>query len=491
MRSQSTILNAAGTAELHAAYQIVATGKLSEVEAAAKKSSGVALALLRGVAAQYNGDVDRAISLLQRQIAKVPLREKAFVADVLAPIFVMRHDATRVRALSAILKEAGWSSSAHAFLSLMEAEADNRASASEHMNTAMKLLDQENDDVIRFRVLQRLALSAFYLKRYDESIDLAFASAAISSRLGAWRAASSGYSIAYTIHYTVTGNLGEADRLARLCTEAARKSDDLSFIHTYTVVEFELAAQFGDDGRINLLQSEMQRRPLPQQYAERFPLRFSQALVLGASDSVAMRSVLQVLLDTPGLSQGQRAMSLAAIAVSFAAENDDHQSRKFIQVSLSQLGRAQTSDPAYERADRRMARAFAAVACSMIGDHVHGRRILATGESKTGHGENHLPEYALETLERREGYGALSGAVRVCRLAIAQRSKLIPPAGLTPAELEVLRLFACGYNAVKIAKETKRSVNTIYNHSRAILEKLDASRVGEAVAIARSRGLTL
>jgi DNA-binding NarL/FixJ family response regulator len=60
---------------------------------------------------------------------------------------------------------------------------------------------------------------------------------------------------------------------------------------------------------------------------------------------------------------------------------------------------------------------------------------------------------------------------------------------LTSAEVEVLHLLGRGWTAGRIAQETQRSVNTVYNHTRSILGKLDASRSAEAVAIARERGL--
>jgi DNA-binding NarL/FixJ family response regulator len=84
---------------------------------------------------------------------------------------------------------------------------------------------------------------------------------------------------------------------------------------------------------------------------------------------------------------------------------------------------------------------------------------------------------------------ALRGIGRVFAATFALRHDLEPPAGLTNAELEVLRLLGRGWTAGRIARETARSVNTVYNHTRSILSKLEASRAAEAVAIARERGL--
>ncbi len=79
----------------------------------------------------------------------------------------------------------------------------------------------------------------------------------------------------------------------------------------------------------------------------------------------------------------------------------------------------------------------------------------------------------------------------VVETALEQRRAATVPAGLTPAEFEVLRLLGNGWSAGKIASETRRSVNTVYNHTRSILAKLDAGRASEAVAVARRRGLLM
>ncbi|HEY6234627.1 MAG TPA: LuxR C-terminal-related transcriptional regulator, partial [Candidatus Elarobacter sp.] len=112
----------------------------------------------------------------------------------------------------------------------------------------------------------------------------------------------------------------------------------------------------------------------------------------------------------------------------------------------------------------------------------------AARESRNGEGEDGLPARMRSgTLDQAPL--ALRGVGRVFATAYAQRRDLEPPAGLTSAEVEVLELLGRGWAAGRIARETQRSVNTVYNHTRAILSKLDATRAAEAVAIARDRGL--
>jgi DNA-binding NarL/FixJ family response regulator len=124
----------------------------------------------------------------------------------------------------------------------------------------------------------------------------------------------------------------------------------------------------------------------------------------------------------------------------------------------------------------------------MLGDEVRARRILDAHESRAGEGEELLP-----ALVRADNTDAADHRVRgvaaVLRHAWHERRRGDVPADLTDAEMSVLTLLGQGWSAGRIAAETGRSVNTIYNHTRSILSKLDASRAAEAVARARALGI--
>jgi DNA-binding NarL/FixJ family response regulator len=65
-----------------------------------------------------------------------------------------------------------------------------------------------------------------------------------------------------------------------------------------------------------------------------------------------------------------------------------------------------------------------------------------------------------------------------------ERAEQVPPPKLTDREMQVLKLVAKGMNNRDIAKELFISENTVKNHVRNILEKLQIHSRMEAVMIA-------
>jgi DNA-binding CsgD family transcriptional regulator len=286
----------------------------------------------------------------------------------------------------------------------------------------------------------------------------------------------------------VTSDFEQADRFARLWHAAAVRSRDRSFEQLALVAEYELAVQFDDRERIGSLERTIQERRLPQQYSEHFAFALSYALVRGSSDLTAMRTLLQVLQATHDRSRGEWAICSALIAVSRAAAFDDDEARRHIREAISHLGRALRHDRAYEKYYRRLTRVCVAAACVLIGDDVRADRTVAVAEAQTSHEMGRIP-----MLIRRSRWSDFPrpqrGIARVFSMAAQQRRSAAIPARLTPAEFEVLKHLADGWSAGKIARATDRSVNTVYNHTRSILSKLEASHASEAVAIARERGV--
>jgi len=472
------------------AFRVAATGSRQTLERALLSSLPPKATLYRGLISQYQGDVEGAIRILRRLVTELQGVDRAAVADILAPLHVMRHETDAVLNLADAIDGGGWKASAHAFRALAYADNGNRDSARRHMIISRQALMNENDDLVRARVLQRLASTAFYLHEYENALDIALASANLSCALGASRTAAADYSIAYIIESGVHGNFGEAVRYASLLTRVTLESEDASLIHQARIAEYELAVQSADMTRVESLEDLITRRMLPQQYRERYAFALSYALVRGAKDLVAMRTLLITLRDAPGRSRGQWSLCSALIGISLAAEHDDPGATRNITDAIKTLGRQLAKDPVYEQYYRRLARSTVATAYVLLGNDALADRTMQANESLNGRGELQLPALMQSGLLHNAPID-VRGIANVFELAQTRRRAMMPPAGLTVAEFEVLRLLGKGWSAGRIALETQRNVQTIYNHTYAILGKLDASRASEAVAIARSRGLII
>jgi DNA-binding CsgD family transcriptional regulator len=475
------------------AFELAAVASRTELRRALRefRVGSTSYAILSAIGQQYEGDVAGAVRTLRYALRKSEASERCEVADLLAPILVMRErpeEREEIRALADVLVSGGWTASGQSFHAMVAVQAGDRTEARRQHEAASAALSDEESEILRGRVLQRLARVSALLHDYDVALDLAAASADVCRRAGAWRAASAAYSIAYHVHQSVTGDVFEADRCIRLVCECARKSEDVSFERAGLVGEFEIAVQLGNADRALSLDRAIKSRLLPEQYFEHFTYVYSSALLRGTSDLRGMRSMLQILRDGPTRSRGEWSLCTALIALAEAAEGDDEAARRSFRAACTQLGRLRASDPAHERRHRRLARAVLCTAGIMVGDDVRARRILEARESRGGEGEEYLPQ-----LTRLENTDAIDPRVRgiaaVLQHAWRERRRGAVPADLTEAEMSVLALLGQGWSAGRIASETGRSVNTIYNHTRAILSKLDASRAAEAAARARTLGI--
>ncbi len=438
--------------------------------------------LLDGVGALLDGDVDGAVRLLRHVVKRGPADIAAAAADFLGPIFAMRHVHDEVIHVAGVLEAGGWDASASVFRAVEAADRGDRQSARRHCDAAEHALLSDVDPVVEVRVLQRIARTAYFLGDHTRALNVALRSARSAERLGAWHTAAAAYSVAFNVYHDVLGDFAEADHYVGLFRAAATKTDDASLLQPALVAEFTVAVQIGDVERVPRLERQLRSLCLPEQYQENYPLTLAHAMVLGATDLAAMSTVLAVLRDTGGRSRAQAALCGALIALAHAARRHDDAARGEVLAAISRLGRFSAIEPAYEQRLRRLSRATVAVVCDLLGDHVRAARTLAVHEVDSDRG---IRELARGTGDIEAG---LRGMHRVYENARASRATNEPPAKLTNTELEVLNLLGRGWSAGRIAHETGRSVNTVYNHTRSILGKLEAARAPEAVAIARHRG---
>lgn len=466
------------------AFHVAVTGTRSAVRQAAREYPRGApeRRMLDAVGAQLDGDVDGAVRLLRQVVNRGPTAVAAAAADLLGPILVMRHATDELIDLADVLETGGWHASASIFRALAAADIGDRHAARDRCAAAELALSNESDAIVEVRILQRVARTAYFLGDHARALNLAVRSARLAEKLGVWRTAAAAYSIAFNVQHDVLEDFAEADRYVRLWREAASKTDDASFLQPALVAEFTVAVQIADHDRIPELERNLRSLGLPEQYKEYYPLTLAHAMVRGVADLAAMGTVLAVLRDAGGRSRAEWALCTALIALGRAGYRDDDAARGEVRAAIARLGRSIVAEPAYEQRLRRLARATVAVACDLLGDHVRAARTLAAREAVSNDG---IRELARGTGDVAPG---LRGMRRLYDSARALRAANEPPAKLTNSELEVLHLLSRGWSAGRIAQETGRSINTVYNHTRSILAKLEAARATEAVAIARHRG---
>ncbi len=118
--------------------------------------------------------------------------------------------------------------------------------------------------------------------------------------------------------------------------------------------------------------------------------------------------------------------------------------------------------------------------------HEHGRMLLARGRLEDrARAESLLASAA--ALAEEIGMAALVARIRA--LGSARLTQVALPDGLSPREIEILRLVARGLSNREIGGELTISEHTAANHVRSILRKTGSVNRTEAASYAHRRGL--
>jgi ATP/maltotriose-dependent transcriptional regulator MalT len=474
-----------------AAFYACALGSYDDVKtmlARADRTSTAGL-LLAATAWQCEGDVLRAESTLRRAAETVPEAERPYVVDMLAPLMISRGVFTRAAMLLGTVRSPKLELGRAALQTVIDA-ANGAVACSEERATAIRdALTQLDDDVLRLRIHQRLALAAYWRRDTADALDNVAEGLRAAKLLGAHRFSVTLHSVAYATHQTCTGDVEAAWRHAAALTEAAALGGDASYQAWGRVTLYELAAERGDDDELAEARAALEAEPLPEQYRERFPAGVADALRLAwRGDFGTARNVLTVLKDTAGRTDGERALCRALIALSSLALGDDDAARRFSRQAISGSARPDRHLAAHELRYHRLARAMACATGEIVGDLVRGRRAAAAHFLR---GDRNiavlaaLPSGAHPASIPRSvrGYG------RVLLLA-RERFEQRPSTGpLTSMELEVLRLVDSGRKAPEIAALLDRSPHTIRTHLRNVSSKLETHGRIETLARARQLGV--
>jgi len=152
---------------------------------AGRRTSGTAL--LRSAAELRSARRDRAVVRLEAALVASPPRERAYVADLYAPLLMAERGLDDVLALLEGYVPRELRAGDHALRSMALAMAGRRGAARDHRSQSIELL--QGRTILPARVWQRLATAAFFLDEPDGAIDAARRSVRLALRLHDYRTA--------------------------------------------------------------------------------------------------------------------------------------------------------------------------------------------------------------------------------------------------------------------------------------------------------------
>jgi DNA-binding NarL/FixJ family response regulator len=178
--------------------------------------------------------------------------------------------------------------------------------------------------------------------------------------------------------------------------------------------------------------------------------------------------------------------ALQALAEAVVGERTSAAKHARNAIALSALG--ESSEVAYERRYRMLARGIAAcvLVLVLVGDVVRARRAIAV-RALDGHEEIRM----LMRVAAGEASALIPKRIRGYAVAIecareANRGSSFSP--FTSSEKLILTMLAQGLTAPEIAQQLGRSVHTVRKHTRAIVEKMRVSGRVAAIHAARKQG---
>ncbi|MBV9408808.1 MAG: hypothetical protein JO164_08280, partial [Candidatus Eremiobacteraeota bacterium] len=331
--------------------------------------------MLSAVAYQCEGDVLRADAMLRRAAESAAAEERPYVVDLLAPLLISRGLFTRAASVLGTTDSQTLKIAREALQAVIDAANGAIHLSEERVATVRDALLRLDDDVLRLRLRQRLALAAYYRSDAVEALEQAVEGVRLARLLGTHRFACYLHAVAYATHYTWSGDFDAAWRSALAMGEEAHLGGDVSHAAIARVAQYELATERADDARVIAARAALDSNPLPEQYRERFAAGIADVLRLGwAGEFATCRNVLTVLKDMTGRTDGERALCRALLALTSAALSDDDAARRFSRQAISNSARPEKKIVAHELRYRRLARALASVAGDFIGDVVRGSR---------------------------------------------------------------------------------------------------------------------
>jgi DNA-binding CsgD family transcriptional regulator len=479
---------------IESAYAVGTRGLLVEVQhhldrfTAVQRMRDPAALSLRGMRAVLVGDVPTGIAVLRRATEHTHGFTRQYLVDLLVPLLVMTEDLDAAeRLLDAETDVVDDLQAAYlGSRSVIAARrGDDHASlvyAAEAVSAARQL-DEPN---MVARVLQRVALAAFFREDYTTAQERALEAARTFERIGAFRHAALAYSILYAIAYGVIGSPDVARLYAARMTTNGERAGDVSVQQMGLVAQMDIAAEGGDQKRLGSIRARLLANPLTEQYRERFQFVLAEVLAsCWAQRFDEAQAMLVNLRAGENRSGPDRAVCDALLANCAAASWDLDAVRHYTRSVFSKTAE-HVHEPLFDVRRRQIARILAAAASIVSGDAARGYRALSPRFDPKGLFARIITANGIDERQTPE---LMLGYARVINAVAAAARASRPKAGLTPAELRVLRALPAGTTLNRIASEFGKSPKTVERQVQSIYGKLHVSNRAQAVQRARELGI--
>jgi DNA-binding CsgD family transcriptional regulator len=484
----------AASPSLEHVYDVATRAHLTEVEAElARLSPAIRLRnpralALRGMQAALGGDVPAGIALLRRALAHAPELEKPYFVDLVVPLIVTAGDFDTAEVMlaevTAVDELAPALDAARAVVLARRGHDEESRRLAESALAGARTFDHPR---ILARVLQRTALSAFYRQEFGEAQERAVEAARAHERAGSHRNAATAYSLLYVIAQGWLGDPEIARLYAERMTMSAEQAGDVAMQNFGLICQLGIAVELGDERRFGSIRARLLANPLREQYTERFNYVVSEAVVrMWSGRFESARASLVSLLEDSRRVLAERSTCDALIALCDAARGNVADAKRRAHLVLSRTAHRAEPEPLHERHQRHIARVVAACACILIGETTRGRRALSRGFDPQG---TFATFASSKLLDERAVSASMRGYARAINAAREAFIRHTPPFGLTPSELQILRLLPEGTTLAQIALSFGRSRNTVARHVASIYDKLQVSNRTQAVQRARDFGL--
>jgi LuxR family maltose regulon positive regulatory protein len=476
-------------------YDVATRGHLDEIEVLLARFSAAhrlrdprALAL-RAMRSVLGGDAPGGIGLLVRAVKQSDAATRPYMIDLLVPLMLTGTD---VDDGAEVLDELGETPpilvpAIVALRSLIAARRGHDAESRRLAAEAVALARENDHAMIMARVLQRTSVAAFYREDLAEAQERSLEAARAYERLGTFRHAAIAYSVLFVIAHNWSADYDVARFYAERVTMNGRRANDLSWQNIGLVAQMEIAAEAGDHRRLGSIRARLMANSLHEQYGERLSIVLASVLADGWSGRFgAARSALLAFRNADDRTLSQRSLSDALLGLVSAAIGDSGEARRLARLVISQTVDRNAHEPLSDKHHRRVARILAAATCMIVGETTRARRALSR-EFDSDHTLVRL--LSPQGLDEQRVAPMLRGYARLINACAAAATASRPAAGLTPAEMEVLRALPDGVTLAEIAAGFGKSKKTVERQVESIYEKLHVSNRAQAIKRAHELGI--